>query len=116
MKKTTYLATMLLTFTLLGCATGGIRASRAIEGTYVRADNPKISLMINEGHFRQGGSDIHAEGTYTARKLAENKYELAIVYHERLEGAKGTVVVRKDGDFVFTQDDGEGPETKFQRQ
>src|SRR3954470_4080809 len=116
MKKMTYLAALLLTFTLLGCATGGIRASRPIEGTYVRADNPKISLMINEGHFRQGGSDIHAEGTYTARRVGENKYELAITYHERLEGAKGTVVVRKDGDFVFTQDDGAGPEAKFQRQ
>jgi hypothetical protein len=116
MKKTIQLATVLLTLALLGCVTGGVRAGRAIEGTYVRADNPKISLMINEGHFRQGGSDIHAEGTYTVRKVAENKYELAITYHERLEGAKGTVMVRKDGDFVFTQDDGEGPETKFQRQ
>jgi uncharacterized lipoprotein NlpE involved in copper resistance len=116
MKKITYLAMMLVTLTLLGCQTSGIRASRAIEGTYVRADNPKITLIINNGLFRQGGTDIHAEGTYTARKLAENKYELAITYHEKLEGAKGTVVVRKDGDFVYTQDDGEGPETKFQRQ
>ncbi len=101
---------------LLGCTTDGSKVGSEIEGTYVRDDKPNISLIIGHGHFLQGARDLHAEGAYTARKLAEHKYELNIVYSGHLEGAKDRVLVRKEGDFVFVQDDGEGPETRFRKQ
>ena len=107
---------MLVALALVGCRTAHYKAAAAIEGAYIRVDNPKITLIIHHGHFRQGGEAIYAAGTYSARQLSENKYELEVVYHEKLEGAKGTVIVRKEGDFLYTQDDGEGPETKFRRQ
>jgi hypothetical protein len=116
MKPLLRFAFLFLALTLFGCRTADYRAASAIEGTYVRADNPKITLIIQRGHFRQGGEAIYAAGTYSARQLSENKYELKVAYHEKLEGAEGTVIVRKEGDFVYTQDDGEGPETKFKRQ
>jgi hypothetical protein len=118
MKAKAYLPTaaVALALTAFGCRTAEYKAASAIEGTYVRADNQKITLIIQHGHFRQGGEAIYAAGTYSARQLSENKYELKVAYHEKLEGAEGTVIVRKEGDFVYTQDDGEGPETKFKRQ
>ncbi|MDB6015859.1 MAG: hypothetical protein JWR19_348 [Pedosphaera sp.] len=116
MKKLIYLTTVLLAVTILGCRTADPKAASAIEGSYVRVDKPNITLIIQEGHYKQGAADIHAEGTYTAYKIAENKYKLNVAYHEQLEGAKGTVIVRKEGDFVYTQEDGEGPETKFKKQ
>ncbi|GEM_PF-3990139 len=115
LKSTLGLAFLIPALLLFGCRTADYKAATEIEGAYVRADNPKITLTIQNGHFRQGGEAIYAAGTYSARQISENKYELKVTYHEKLEGAEGTVVVRKEGDFVYTQDDGEGPETKFRR-
>ena len=116
MKRSNLIATILLTLAVIGCRTADFTASREIEGTYIRVDKPNITLLILDGHFRQGGSDIYADGTYTSRKMGANKYELKLRYHDKLEGGKGTVIVRTDGEFIYTQDDGEGPETKFKKQ
>src|SRR5689334_4493140 len=88
---------------LLGCSKtdgsasgGGGTPTAGIEGTYVDPNDPSLSLIIKGGHYQQGGSDIHLEGNYTARKINGTNYELDIVYTPEFGGTKETVLIRKE--------------------
>ena len=120
MKTQIHVLAILITTLLVGCGPGGSSGSSGvasgIEGTYIDPDNTDISLIIKNGQYQQGASDIHAEGTFTARKIDDATWELDVVYSGRLAGSKSTQVVRKQGDFVFIKDKGMGgDETKFKR-
>lgn len=121
MKHTLLVLASLVGSLLFGCgpsgSSGDSGVAAAIEGTYIDPDSPHISLIIKNGHYQQGSSDIHAEGTFTARQINDATWELDIVHSGRLAGHKSTVVVRKEGDYVFAKDktaDAAG-EAKFKR-
>lgn len=119
MKTLIQVLAILITTLIVGCGPGGWSGSSGvtseIEGTYIDPDNTDISLMIKNGHYQQGGSDIHDEGTFTARKIDDTTFELDIVHSGRLAGWKSTAIVRKEGDYVFIKKKDIPGETKFKR-
>ena len=122
MKILIQLFVILITSLVVGCGQSGSSGSSGvasgIEGTYIDPDNTDISFIIKNGHYQQGASDIHDEGTFTARKIDDTTWELDVVHSGRLAGAKSTLVVRKQGEFVFVKDkeiSGISVETKFKR-
>jgi hypothetical protein len=110
---------ILISSLFFGCEPSGSAGSSGvaaeIEGTYIDPDNTDISLMIKNGRYQQGASDIHDEGTFTARKIDDTTWELDIVHSGRLAGTKSTQVVRKQGDYVFIKNKDVAAETKFKR-
>ncbi len=80
MKQTITVMTATLALVLAGCKRDGTAgAPTGIDGTYVEQDSPDIQLILKNGKYQQGASDVHDEGTFTARKLDENIYELVMV-------------------------------------
>jgi hypothetical protein len=70
MKTLIHVLAILITALLVGCGpSGSSGVASEIEGTYVDPDSTDISLIIKNGHYQQGGSDIHDEGTFTARRI-----------------------------------------------
>ena len=109
-----------LSVLLAGCnqagnSSGDSGPATEIEGTYYDPSNPDISLVIKNGQYKQGADDIHAAGSFTARKTASNKWELDIVHTGRLAGEKTTLLVRKEGKDLIVGDKEMGSETTFKR-
>jgi hypothetical protein len=120
MKTLIQVLAILITGLFVGCGQSGSSGSSGvaagIEGTYFDPDDTDISLIIKNGHYQRGASDIHDEGTFTARKIDDATWELDIVHNGRLAGTKSTQVVRRQGDYVFIKDKDMPGETKFKRQ
>lgn len=118
MKTVLQLLAVVITFTLAGCGPDSSGSASGFEGTYVEVDNPDISLRVKGNTWRQGASDIYADCTFTAQKINDNAWRVDLTYHNKmmdLEGHKSTVILRKDGDFVFVRDEDSDYETKFKR-
>ena len=119
MKTTIRVIAFLISSLLFSCgpsvSSGGSGVAADIEGTYIDPDNTDISLIIKNGHYQQGASNIYAEGTFTARKIDDTTWELDVVHSGRLVGKKSTQVVRKQDDDVFIKTKGMAGETKFKR-
>jgi len=118
----TILLIALISFPLLagcdkagGTSSGDSGAATEIEGTYYDPSNRDISLVIKNGQYKQGASDIHAAGSFTARKTGSNKWELDIVHTGRLAGEKSTLLVRKEGTDLIVAQKEMGGETTFKR-
>ena len=118
MKTAIQLFAIVITFTLIGCGGDSSKSASGFEGTYIEVDSPDISLRVKGNAWRQGASDIYADCTFTAQKTSDNTWKVDLTYHNKmqdLEGHKSTVILRKDGDFVFVRDEDSDHETKFKR-
>ena len=109
-----------LAITIVGCNKGSAGPGTSgpaaeIEGTYYDPSNPDISLVIKKGQYKQGASDIHAAGSFTARKTGSNQWELDILHTGRLAGEKSTLLVRKEGADLIVADKEMAGETTFKR-
>ena len=118
MKTLLHLLTIVFTFTVIGCGGGSAKSASGFEGTYVDVNDSDISLRVKGNTWRQGASDIYADCTFTAQKTNDNTWRVELTYHNKLQDLKGhksTVILRRDGDFVFVRDEGSDDETKFKR-
>ena len=80
MKLKITLMTIVLALAFAGCnKDGGASAPTGIEGTYVDQDAPDVQLILKGAKYQSGGSDINDKGTFTARKVDDNTYELELV-------------------------------------
>ena len=116
MKSLLQLLTIIFTFSIIGC--GGEKSASGFEGTYVDVESPDISLRVKGNTWRQGASDIYADCTFTAQRTGDNTWRVDLTYHNKLQDLKGhksTVILRRDGDFVFVRDEDSDDETKFKR-
>jgi hypothetical protein len=115
MKLTRYLILIPICSLLFGC--GGSGSATAIEGLYVQADKPDVTLSIKNGRYQRGTSSLgFSEGTFTARKIDDATFELDVAYSGQSAGLKdSTLVIRKQGDSIFLKNRADGVELEYKR-
>jgi len=110
----TVLGGMALAVWLVGCDHGGSAAAGGFEGRYVQVDNTNILLILENGKYRQGTADIHAEGNYHAHAAGDG-YEIHIELTGDLAGNETSLIVKKQGEDLQVKDGDSGEITQFRR-